>query len=75
MEKGFNVFKRKIYDSDDIPEDISRALGRSIFITSPKNPGANEYEVHRTISLMSDITKLTTRILEKRMGSRIRSKR
>ncbi|GFO41248.1 craniofacial development protein 2 [Plakobranchus ocellatus] len=36
-----------------IPTDLSK----SIFIALPKKPGATECELHRTISLMSHITK------------------
>ncbi|MGX9987587.1 reverse transcriptase domain-containing protein [Soonwooa purpurea] len=57
-----------IYNSGEIPEDLSR----SIFIALPKKPGANECELHRTISLMSHMTKLIIRILMNRARSRIR---
>ena len=58
----------EIYNSGEIPEELSR----SIFIALPKKPGANECGLHRTISLMSHITKLLIRILMNRARSRIR---
>ena len=58
----------EIYDTGVIPEDLSR----SIFIALPKKPGATECELHRTISLMSHMTKLILRIIMMRARSRIR---
>ena len=58
----------EIYDSGDIPEDLSK----SIFITLPKKPGAVECELHRTTSLMSHITKLLLRIVMQRARKRIK---
>ena len=49
----------KIYDTGQIPVDMSR----SIFIALPKKPGATDCELHRTISLMSHVTKLLLRII------------
>ena len=50
IEKITNL-ANAIYDNGKIPEDLSR----SIFIMLPKNLGAIECELHRTISLMSHI--------------------
>ncbi|GFS18525.1 endonuclease-reverse transcriptase [Elysia marginata] len=47
-----------IYETGNIPADISK----SIFIALPKKPGAIECEHHRTISLMSHITKILLRV-------------
>ena len=58
----------KIYDTGEIPEDLCR----SIFIALTKKLGAVECELHRTISLMSHITKLILRIIVERVCSRIR---
>ena len=58
----------RIYDSGEIPVDMCK----SIFIMIPKKPGANECGLHRTISLMSHLTKLLLRILLLRMKSKIR---
>lgn len=53
----------KIYQSGSIPDDLSK----SVFIALPKQPGAIECELHRTISLMSHITKIILQILIRRM--------
>ena len=49
----------EIYEKGEIPTDLSR----SIFIALPKRPRAIECELHRTISLMSHITKIILRII------------
>ena len=56
-----------IYHSGKFPED----LGKSIFITLPKKPGAVDCEQHHTISLMSHVTKIILRVLPLRLRSRI----
>lgn len=58
----------KIYDSGNILEDITK----SILVSLPKRPAANEYESHGAISLMSLISKLMMRILTN--GERSRNK-
>ena len=58
----------KMYNTGTIPNSLSR----SIFITLPKRTHAKECELHRTISLMSHITKLMLKILMKRMKRPIR---
>ena len=60
-------FLNAIYDSGEIPSDLSK----SIFIALPKKPGATECESHRTISLMSHITKILLKILMARMRNKI----
>ena len=57
----------KIYDDGEFPEDLKK----SIFIALPKKPDAVECEQHRTISLMSHITKVILTILLLRTRSRI----
>ena len=57
----------EIYDTGQIPVDMSR----SIFIALPKKPGATDCELHRTISLMSDVTKLLLRIIMMRVRNKI----
>ena len=57
-----------IYNSGAIPEDLSR----SIFVTLPKKPGTTDCECHRTISLMSHVTKILLRILTTRARNKIR---
>ena len=49
----------QIYDSSKIPKEMCK----SIFIMLPKKDGATECGMHRTISLMSHLTKLLLRIL------------
>ena len=58
----------EVSNTDEIPEDLSK----SIFIALPKRAGANECELHRTIRLMSHITKFTLRIIMNRARSSIR---
>jgi len=57
----------KIYDTGEIPEDMKQ----SIFIALPKKPGATECTQHRTISLMSHMTKLLLRIIMLRIRSKV----
>ncbi|KAK3769433.1 hypothetical protein RRG08_066440 [Elysia crispata] len=57
-----------IYDSGTIPED----LAKSVFIALPKISGATECELHRTIRLMSHITKALLRVLMLRMRKSLR---
>ena len=52
----------EIYDTGQIPEDVSK----SICIMIPKKPGATDCELHRTVSLMSHITKLMLRAIMKK---------
>ena len=56
----------EVYDTGDIPEDMSK----SIFIALPKKPGATECGMHRTISLMSHITKILLKILLNRVKNK-----
>ena len=58
----------EIYDTGEIPTEMSK----SIFIALPKKPGAIECELHRTISLMSHVTKVLLRIIMMRVRSKIR---
>ena len=60
-------FLNAIYDTGEIPSDLSK----SIFIALPKKSGATECESHRTISLMSHITKILLKILMARMRNKI----
>ena len=56
-----------IYDTGHIPSDLSK----SIFIALPKKPNANECKNHRTISLMSHVTKILLRIIMMRIRNTI----
>ena len=55
-------------ESGDIPTDLSK----SIFIAIPKKPGATECEMHRTISLMSHITKVILRVIMMRVRRKLK---
>lgn len=57
----------EVYDKGSFPEDLCK----SIFITLPKKPGAIDCEYHRTISLMSHVTKLILRVLMMRTRQHI----
>ena len=46
----------------------------SVFIPLPKKPGTTECKEHRTISLMSHVTKIVLRVLLNRMKQKLRSK-
>ena len=46
-------------------------MSRSIFIALPKKPGATDCELHQTISLMSQVTKLLLRIIMMRVRNKI----
>ncbi|GFS27117.1 RNA-directed DNA polymerase from mobile element jockey-like [Elysia marginata] len=58
----------EIYDTGEIPTDISR----SVFIAHPKKPGPTECKLHRTISLMSHVTKILLRVVMIRIRSKIK---
>ena len=53
------IMANEIYDTGKIPQDLSK----SIFIALPKKPGTIECELHRTISLMSHVTKVILRVI------------
>ena len=61
-EYGLEEFTRltnMVYNHGYFPEE----LNKSIFITLPKISGTSKCEKHRTISLMSNITKLILRVV------------
>ena len=58
----------EIYESGDIPTDLSK----SIFIVISKKSGAIECEMRRTISLLSHITKLILRVIMMRVRSKLK---
>ena len=64
LTKLFN----KIYASGN----IIKCMCESIFITLPKVEGTLECKKHRTISIMSQVTKILLRIILKRVRSKIR---
>ncbi|XP_063588636.1 uncharacterized protein LOC134765778 [Penaeus indicus] len=57
----------KIYDDGVFSDELSK----SIFIALPQKTGAVECELHRTISLMSHITKIILRVLLLRARNRL----
>ena len=59
----------KIYNTGYIPKEMYR----SIFIAIPKKPNAVECSLHRTISLMSIITKIILRVILNRIKGKIKS--
>ncbi|XP_037794114.1 uncharacterized protein LOC119589587 [Penaeus monodon] len=67
IEKLTDVIN-EIYDSGEFPEELSK----SIFIALPKKPGAIECELHRTISLMSQITKIILKVIMARARNKLR---
>ena len=56
----------EIYDRSKFPAEMCK----SIFITLPKISGTSKCELHRTISLISHVTKLILRILLERFRGR-----
>ena len=52
-------FANKVYDVGSFPDDLSK----SIFIAIPKKIGTTECELHRTISLLSHVTKIILRVI------------
>ena len=61
--KKITEIANEIYNSGDFPTELTK----SIFIALPKKPGAVECELHRTISLMSHVTKLILLVLLQRI--------
>ena len=57
-----------IYDTGELPHDVTK----SVFVAIPKKAGTTECEQHRTISLMSHLTKVLLRVLMCRMRNKIR---
>ena len=62
------TFLGNIYETGKIPGELLK----SVFIALPKKPGAIECELHRTISLMSHITKILLRIIMLRARNRVK---
>ena len=58
----------KIYNTGYIPKEMYR----SIFIAIPKKPNAVECNLHRTISLMSIITKIILRVILNRIKGKLK---
>ena len=58
----------KIYNTGYIPEEMKK----SVFVVLPKKPGTVECTEHRTISLMSQVTKIILRVLLNRARNKIK---
>ena len=58
----------KIYNTGFIPEEMYK----SIFIAIPKKPGAVDCSLHRTISLMSQITKIIIKVILNRIKQKLK---
>ena len=57
-----------VYNTGEIPHDLTKP----VFIAKLMKPGTTDCEQHRTISLMSHLTKVLLRVLLCRMRSKIR---
>lgn len=62
------ILLNRIYNSGKVPEDLLK----TVFIALPKKPGATECGQHRTISLMSHLTKILLRIIMLRIRNKIK---
>ena len=65
--KEVTEFLNIIYAAGKIPADMKK----SVYIAIPKKQGTVECEQHRTISLMSHLTKVMLRVLMNRMRNKI----
>ena len=63
------ILLNEIYDTGRIPKDMLK----SVFVALSKKAGATECELHRTISIMSHVTKILLRIIMMRVRNKIRS--
>ena len=59
-----------VYESENVPDEMIE----SIFIALPKKPGTTDCKAHRTISLMSHVTKIILRVILNRNKTTIREK-
>ena len=64
-EYGIEILK--MYVNGKIPRDLLK----SVFIALPKKQGAIDCETHRTVSLMSHVTKILLRVIMMRARNRI----
>ena len=65
--KSVTRLLNSIYDSGTIPDDMKK----SVYIALPKKPGTVECDQHRTIILMSHLTKVLLRVIMNRMRNKI----
>ena len=61
--KTITKMANKIYDTGNIPNEMKK----SIFIAIPKKAGTTECNMHRTLSLMSHITKIILKVVLERI--------
>ena len=59
-----------VYESENVPDEMIE----SIFIALPKKPGTTDCKAHRTISLMSHVTKIILHVILNRNKTTIREK-
>ena len=59
-----------VYESENVPDETIE----SIFIALPKKPGTTYWKAHRTISLMSHVTKIILGVILNRNRTTIREK-
>ena len=57
----------KIYNTGNIPEEMAK----SIFIAIPKKAGTVECSQHRTLSIMSHITKIILKVILARINTKL----
>lgn len=57
----------KVYNTGIIPEE----MGKSVFIAIPKKAGTTDCEQHRTLSLMSHITKIILKVILERIKPKL----
>src|SRR5215469_11545445 len=62
------ILANKIYESGELASQISK----SVFIAISKVQGTLECEKHRTISIMSQVTKILLRVVLARIRNKIR---
>lgn len=67
--KSITEIANKIYNSGQVTEQMCK----SEFITIPKVSGTIDCDKHRTISIMSQITKIILKVILRRLRGRIRS--
>ena len=66
--KNIAKLANKIYNTGYIPKEMYK----SIFITIPKKPGAVECNLFRTISLISQITKIILKVILNRIKGKLK---
>ena len=65
--KHITDIANKVYNSGEIPKQMSQ----SVFIAIPKVAGTLDCEKHRTLSIMSQLTKIILKVILKRIRGRI----